>query len=46
MAKKEKVVDLKPKAEKVTDEELKKLQDKAKHQSGIEIDKSGKLITN
>ena len=26
--------------------ELKKLQDKAKHQSGIEIDKSGKLITN
>tara|TARA_R100000742_G_C4222292_1_gene45753 strand:+ start:70 stop:585 length:516 start_codon:yes stop_codon:yes gene_type:complete len=26
--------------------ELKKLQDKAKHQSGIELDKSGKLITN
>ena len=26
--------------------ELKRLQDKAKHQSGIEIDKSGKLITN
>ena len=26
--------------------ELKKLQDKAKHQSGIEIDKSGKLLTN
>jgi hypothetical protein len=27
-------------------QELKKLQDRAKHQSGIELDKSGKLITN
>ena len=27
-------------------EELQKLQNKAKNQSGIELDKSGKLITN